>query len=106
MRLGHLPLPKINSAVPVRRPAAVIVTDYGLGLAITESDAICPHGSLLPQRDSELATKKSAYTRTSSCRALHRALLWSPKRKSMTEVPASARWTEIATGRIARAATR
>ena len=72
MRFRHLALPEIKGAAPVRRPAAVIITDYGLGLAITESDAILPHGSLLPEHDSELATTKM---RSPSCRASQRDLL-------------------------------
>jgi hypothetical protein len=49
MRFRHLALAEIKGAAPVRRPAAVIISDYGLGLAITKSDAIAPHGSLLAQ---------------------------------------------------------
>jgi hypothetical protein len=48
MRFRHLALSEIKGATPVRCPAAVIISDYGLGLAIAESDAIAPpHGSLL-----------------------------------------------------------
>jgi hypothetical protein len=39
MRFRHLAFPEIKGAATVRRPAAVIITDYGLGLAITESNA-------------------------------------------------------------------
>ena len=58
MRFRHLALAKTEGAAPVRRPAAVIVPDYGLGLAITKSDAIAPHSSLLPEDDTEFATTK------------------------------------------------
>jgi hypothetical protein len=49
MRFRHLALAEIKGAAPVGHPAAVIISDYGLGLAITNSDAIAPHGSLFPQ---------------------------------------------------------
>src|SRR6516162_7943476 len=58
MHFRHLTLAEIKGAAPVRRPAAVIISDYGLGFAITKSDAIAAHGSLLPERDCELATTK------------------------------------------------
>jgi hypothetical protein len=59
LRFRHLALAEIKGAAPVRRPAAIVITDYGLGLAITESDAIALHGSLLPEHDCELATTKA-----------------------------------------------
>jgi hypothetical protein len=45
MPSSDLALAEIKGAAPVRRPAAVIISDYGLGLAIMKSDAIAPHGS-------------------------------------------------------------
>jgi len=58
MRFRHLALAETKGAAPVRRPAAVIISDYGLGFATTKSDAVAPHGSLSPERDCELATTK------------------------------------------------
>jgi hypothetical protein len=58
MRFRHLALAEIKGAAPVRRPAAVVVTDYGLGLAITENDAKAPHAPSSPNHDFELATTK------------------------------------------------
>ena len=85
MHFRHLAPPVNKGAATIRRPAAVIVTDYGLGLAITQSDSIAPH-LVLPEHDCELATTKSAHTRHPARRI---ALSYGRNIRLMKEVPAS-----------------
>ena len=78
MRFRHLALAEIKRAAPVRRPAAVIISDDGLGLAITKSDAIAPHGPLLPKHDYELAATKCALLSRAGAPLRRRKWLCSP----------------------------
>jgi hypothetical protein len=73
----HLALAERKGAASIRRPAAVVVTNDDLGLAITESDAVAHHGCP-PQTHLRLGEAKR--TRVRAARFASRSFL-KPKRK-------------------------
>src|SRR5215472_1226487 len=85
MGFCRVALAERESATPVRRPAAVIVADYSLGLAIAESDAVGRH-SCPPLKGSRRAPFLLGFHHTLPVGLSPRVLL-NRNRRTMSEVP-------------------